>query len=186
MTQPVHLELVHDRDHYDRVVDRHLRDARVSVWIATANVKDVHVAAPIGSRARARGRYESIVRLLADLARRDVEVRVLHAGRPSSRFEVQRRRLDDPLADAVELRQCPRVHFKMIAVDGRFLYLGSANLTGAGLGAKGDARRNFETGILTSDEALLDAMQARFDRIWRGAACAGCRVRAQCPAPLDE
>jgi phosphatidylserine/phosphatidylglycerophosphate/cardiolipin synthase-like enzyme len=73
----------------------------------------------------------------------------------------------------------------MIAVDGRRLYLGSANLTGAGLGAKRDGRRNFEMGIVTDDDAMLDLAQERFDRIWRGAECASCRLRRECPKPLD-
>jgi phosphatidylserine/phosphatidylglycerophosphate/cardiolipin synthase-like enzyme len=74
----------------------------------------------------------------------------------------------------------------MIAVDGRLLYLGSANFTGAGLGAKGDHRRNFEAGIVTDDDWLLDEMQATFDRIWQGGHCPGCRVRSECPQPLDR
>jgi phosphatidylserine/phosphatidylglycerophosphate/cardiolipin synthase-like enzyme len=74
---------------------------------------------------------------------------------------------------------------KVIAIDGALLYLGSANLTGAGLGAKSEGRRNFEMGVLTDDEWLLDQAQARFDRIWRGLECAGCRMRAHCPSPLD-
>lgn len=183
--RPVSLRLVHDREHYELLVNRWIREARVAVWIATANVKDLHVEAPIGSRARARGRYRSIVTLFADLVQRGVEVRVLHAGTPSRSFDGARRGLDDAVSDGVELRQCPRIHFKMIAADGEHLYLGSANLTGAGLGAKSDTRRNFETGIVTDDEEMLDEMQARFDRIWSGGACAGCRIRAQCPAPLD-
>ena len=167
------------------LVDELVRRAEVSLWIATANVKDLHVEAPVGTRARARGRFVSIVTLLADLVRRGVEVRLLHAGNPSRRFQASRRRLDDELSDRIEVRQCPRVHFKMIAVDGAQLYLGSANLTGAGLGAKGDGRRNFETGVVTEDEGLLDEMQDRFDRIWSGRTCTGCRLRAECPAPLD-
>jgi len=83
------------------------------------------------------------------------------------------------------LRHCPRVHLKLLIVDGTDLYLGSANFTGAGLGAKAEGRRNFELGITTSDHVLVDAAQRRFDRIWTGAECAGCRVRRQCPAPLD-
>jgi hypothetical protein len=66
------------------------------------------------------------------------------------------------------------------------LYLGSANFTGAGLGAKAEGRRNFELGIVTDDDLLLDAIQARFDRIWTGRECGNCRLRALCPAPLDN
>lgn len=179
------LRLIHDREHYDVLVHEALRHARVSVWIATANVKDLHVEAGIGTRAHARKRYVSILELFADLVRRDVEVRVLHAGSPSRSFDASRRALDDAVSDRIELRQCPRTHLKMIAVDGALLYLGSANLTGAGLGAKGAGRRNFETGIVTDDTALLDEMQERFDTIWSGSACGSCRRRAECPGPLD-
>src|SRR5690606_2790539 len=56
----------------------------------------------------------------------------------------------------------------------------------AGLGAKSDRRRNFELGIWTEDEALLDAVQALFDHLWRGGECAGCARRELCDAPIDE
>ena len=36
----------------------------------------------------------------------------------------------------MELQICPRCHWKMVIVDGRLGYTGSANFTGAGLGAK--------------------------------------------------
>jgi phosphatidylserine/phosphatidylglycerophosphate/cardiolipin synthase-like enzyme len=74
----------------------------------------------------------------------------------------------------------------MIAVDGAYLYVGSANFTGAGLGARGEGRRNFEMGLATDDDVLLDRAQGRFDRIWSGKECKGCRLRAKCPAPLDQ
>lgn len=74
----------------------------------------------------------------------------------------------------------------MIAVDGAMLYLGSANFTGAGLGAKGEHRRNFEAGIVTDDEWLLDEMQATFDVIWTGKHCGTCQLRSECEKPLDE
>jgi phosphatidylserine/phosphatidylglycerophosphate/cardiolipin synthase-like enzyme len=74
---------------------------------------------------------------------------------------------------------------KIIAVDGALLYLGSANFTGAGLGAKGENRRNFEMGVVTDDDVLLDEVQGRFDAIWRGRECGACKCRGLCPAPLD-
>ncbi|HQP39016.1 MAG TPA: phospholipase D-like domain-containing protein, partial [Polyangiaceae bacterium] len=82
-------------------------------------------------------------------------------------------------------RCCPRVHQKIVAVDGKLLYLGSANLTGAGLGAKGEGRRNFELGIVTDDDLMLDAAQGGMDDIWRGRHCGTCRLRSQCLLPLD-
>ena len=77
------------------------------------------------------------------------------------------------------------MHLKTVIIDGTRMYLGSANWTGAGLGAKGEHRRNFELGVVTEDERWLDAVQALFDHVWRGGPCAKCRLRKACEAPLD-
>jgi phosphatidylserine/phosphatidylglycerophosphate/cardiolipin synthase-like enzyme len=185
-TRRASVSLVSDDAHYKHVTCN-IAQARTSVWIATANVKQMLVEAPIGSRDRARGRYVSILDTLQSLCDRGVRVRLLHAAPPSRPFrdELERRaaRLTPP---GFEIRACPRVHLKMVAIDGSLLYLGSANFTGAGLGAKGAGRRNFEMGIVTDDEWMLDVAQERFDRIWRGAECGACRLRRVCPDPLDR
>lgn len=181
----VSLRVVRDKAHYDVVVAGAIAQARTSVWISTANLKDVHVEAPIGTRARAKGRYMSALELFGDLARRGVEIRILHGGEPSGPFRESLRRRGGAKRAGLELRRCPRVHLKMIAVDGAFLYLGSANFTGAGIGAKSEVRRNFEAGIATDDELMLDEMQGVFDRIWSGRECRGCSVRRLCSKPLD-
>jgi phosphatidylserine/phosphatidylglycerophosphate/cardiolipin synthase-like enzyme len=175
-----------DRDHYEHVTLAIAR-ARTSVWIATANVKQLMTEAPIGTRDRARGRYVPILDTLQSLCDRGVHVRILHATPPSGPFRQElagrTERLRRP---RFEMRLCPRVHMKMIAIDGALLYLGSANFTGAGLGAKGDGRRNFELGVVTDDEWMLDQAQARFEAIWRGGECGACKLRRECPGPLDR
>lgn len=177
------VSLLADGDHYVRLIDRELPSAAVAVWIATANLKELHVQAPVGTRARARGRYISIVEVLGELAESGVDVRILHGRAPSGPFAatLARRRLKGRVA----LRMCERVHMKTVTIDGRLLYLGSANFTGAGLGARDGGRRNFELGILTDDEYMLDAAQSRFDAIWSGRECQSCKLRRTCPKPID-
>ncbi len=187
-TRLTRVRLLVDRDHYDTLVLGAVSRARVSLWIGTANLKEVMLEAPIGSTARARGRYVSIVERFVELTRAGVEVRILHATPPSRAFRAAlaaRQSTKTLSTPRFEMRQCPRVHLKMIAVDGGLLYLGSANFTGAGIGAKGVGRRNFEMGIVTDDDVMLDATQARYERIWSGKECAGCKLRAVCPAPID-
>lgn len=180
------LSLLVDRAHYDNIVLA-ITSARTSVWIATANVKALMIEAPVGTRARARGRYVSILDTLQSLCDRGVHVRLLHATRPSQAFRAElAARASHLTPPRFQMRACPRVHLKIVAIDGALLYLGSANFTGAGLGAKGDGRRNFEMGIMTDDEWMLDAAQARFEFIWRGAECGACRLRGECPSPLDR
>jgi len=185
-TRRASVGIVFDRAHYERVTLAISR-ARTAVWIATANVKQLMVEAPIGTRDRARGRYVPILDTLQSLCDRGVAVRILHATLPSGPFRgelaARSQRLRPPM---FQMRTCPRLHMKMIAIDGELLYLGSANFTGAGLGAKGDGRRNFEAGVLTDDEWMLDQAQARFDTLWRGAECAACKLRGKCPAPIDR
>jgi phosphatidylserine/phosphatidylglycerophosphate/cardiolipin synthase-like enzyme len=180
----VSLSFLVDRAHYDEVILGAVARARVSVWIGTANLKELHIEASVGTRARAKGRYVSILQTFEALAEQGVELRILHGALPSGPFraELARRKA---LQKRLAMRRCPRVHLKLIAVDGKALYLGSANFTGAGLGAKGEGRRNFEMGILTDDLAMLDSAQERFDRIWTGRECGACKLRAVCPRPLD-
>ena len=77
----------------------------------------------------------SVLDVFDRLACDGVELRILHASLPSRAFRSafdERPRL---VAGGLRLRQCPRVHLKVVVIDGALLYLGSANWTGAGLGA---------------------------------------------------
>lgn len=174
----VALSLVGGRAHYDVVVEA-VRRAELSVWIATANLKDLMVAT-------GRRRYGSMLGELDALAKRGVELRILHASLPSRPFREAFDRYPRLVEGGLELALCPRVHFKVVIVDGRLLYLGSANWTGAGLGVKGEHRRNFELGVVTGDGAMIDQVQAYYERLWRGGECAKCRMRDHCDLPLDS
>jgi phosphatidylserine/phosphatidylglycerophosphate/cardiolipin synthase-like enzyme len=178
----VPIELVSGRGHYERVVAAVL-EARVSVWIATANLKELYVESrPMRRRS---GGFRSVLASFEELADRGVELRILHARLPSRAFREEFDRRKKLIRGGLELRMCPRSHLKAVIVDGRFLYLGSANWTGAGLGAKGAGRRNFELGLVTEDETMLDRIQAIFEHLWRGGECRGCKLRNICEAPLD-
>jgi phosphatidylserine/phosphatidylglycerophosphate/cardiolipin synthase-like enzyme len=182
-------QLVGGRGHYEHIV-RAVMEAGRSVWIATANLKELmvedHRAAPGRRRTTGGARsYRSILAVFDELAGRGVELRILHASAPSRPFREELKRHPRLARGGLQLRVCPRVHFKAVVVDGGFLYLGSANWTGAGLGAKGSGRRNFELGFATADDGLLDRVQEIYQRIWRGGECAGCKLRDVCPAPLD-
>jgi len=187
--RPVVLELIAGRGHYERVI-RAVLAAHTSVWIATANVKELMVedgrAAPGRRRTLRRSSYVSVLTKLDELAARGVELRLLHAEIPSRPFRAELAHHPRLVAGGLALRRCPRVHLKAVIVDGELLYLGSANWTGAGLGAKGSGRRNFETGIVTDDAQLLDQIQSIYERIWSGGECAACKLRDKCPGPLSD
>ncbi len=170
-------ELVVDGEHFQRIVLEGICRARVSVDIATADFKAMLV--PTGGRRRA----ESIVSVLRKLAVKGVEIRLLHAGVPSSAALIE---LKKGLPANLIIRRCPRLHAKTVVIDARSMYLGSANLTGAGLGAKADGRRNFEWGVWTQSPAMIEAVLDEFNALWVGQHCEGCKRREVCPVPLEE
>lgn len=51
----------------------------------------------------------------------------------------------------------------MLVFDCKEVYVGSANLTSAGFGMKGEDKRNFEAGILTDDPAIVEQAMNQFD-----------------------
>jgi phosphatidylserine/phosphatidylglycerophosphate/cardiolipin synthase-like enzyme len=68
----------------------------------------------------------------------------------------------------------------MIIFDLETVYIGSANLTGAGIGMKGPNRRNFESGILTNEAKIVEAAIEQFDTLWMGTHCAKCGRKEFC------
>ncbi len=170
-------ELVIDAQHHQRVVQSGILKATVSLDIATADFKAMLVP-----EARTRN-APSIVEVFRRLAEKGVEIRLLHAGTPSA---PALRELKRALPRKLSIRRCPRLHAKAVIVDCKAMYLGSANLTGAGLGAKGADKRNFELGIWTTSPELIDGVLEHFNALWEGRRCISCRRKDVCPVPLEE
>lgn len=167
----VFTQFVADEAHYEAVLKR-AAAARRMLWLGTADIKGLYVE---GERP--------FLGTLAQLLKRGVEVRLIHAKEPGPIFRDEFDRYP-VLAQRLERVLCPRVHFKLVIADARWAYIGSANLTGAGMGMKSPLRRNFEAGVLTSDPALVAAAMEEFDRVWRGSGCARCGRRRFCPDPI--
>jgi phosphatidylserine/phosphatidylglycerophosphate/cardiolipin synthase-like enzyme len=178
MLRSIQAEFVTGEALYRAVVLEKLAHARESVWISTANVKAMFVEQD--------GKFDSVLSLFSTLCQRGVELRLLHADVPSRPFRKAFDRLPSLVRGGLSLKICPRVHFKCVVVDGAWAYLGSANLTGAGLGAKHADTRNFELGLLTEDFDVIDRVQALFQAVWSGAECGTCRLRSVCPDPIGE
>src|SRR3954464_12008296 len=115
-------ELVIDAQHFHRIVREGILKAVTSLDIATADFKAMLV--PEAGTRRAR----SIVEVMRRLAARGVEIRLLHAGTPSS---AARGDLKKPRRGNLVIRRCPRLPFKPVVIDNTRMSLGSANPTGA-------------------------------------------------------
>ena len=168
------VEYISDIEHYTKIINR-VASVKKSLWIGTADIKDLHVKA--GTRTK------PFLGVLADLLKRGVEIRLIHAKEPGPAFREDFDRYPI-LKTGLERMLCPRVHFKMLIFDFDTAYIGSANLTGAGIGMKSSNRRNFEAGILTDEAPLIDAACEQFDSVWRGEHCTRCGRRQYCTDPI--
>lgn len=165
------LQFITDTQIYEKVICQQIPMAAKFLWIATSDLKDMYVDK--------NGRMVPFLEVLSGLVDRKVEIRLLHAKEPGRAFRNDFDRYSN-LIDGMERILCPRVHLKSVIVDGRFAYTGSANVTGAGMGSKSKARRNFEAGIITDDENLVEAVMKQFDDIWRGEHCRQCQRKKFC------
>ena len=166
---------ISNSDHYSQVVER-MQNVKKLLWIGTSDIKDLYVQGEGGGVIPLLG-------VLAELVRRGVEVRLIHAKEPGPAFREDFDKYPE-LIDGMERVLCPRVHFKIVIFDLNTAYIGSANLTGAGLGMKGEHTRNFEAGILTTDPELVEKAIQQFDDVWMGSHCKECKRRDFCPDPI--
>ncbi len=169
-------QFVSDRDIYERAVCGMVPLARERLWIATADIKDMYVET--GGRDMV-----PFLAVLDRMRKRGVGIRLIHAKEPGPNWREDFDRYPG-LWTGMERMLCPRVHFKCILIDGRLAYFGSANLTGAGMGAKSGRKRNFENGVWTDDPALVRAQEEQFDAVWRGSFCRDCGRREHCGDPV--
>ncbi len=166
-------EFLTNEEIYQRVILEAVFSAKEFLWIGTADIKDLHV------HKTGRKRLVPFLEILSDLIEQGVGIRLIHAKEPGPNFREDFDRYPN-LLTGLERILCPRVHFKSVIVDGKVAYSGSANLTGAGMGAKSPKRRNFESGIITRDPALVQQIMAQFDNLWMGKYCPPCDRKAFC------
>ena len=161
---------ISDEEHYAEVLERML-GAKHLLWIGTADIKDLYV--------KKGGESIPLLGALAGLLGKGVEIRLIHAKEPGPNFREDFDRYP-LLVERLERVLCNRVHFKIIVIDSEWVYIGSANLTGAGMGMKSPLQRNFEACILTNEPHLVDGAMEEFDRIWRGEECHRCGRKEYC------
>ncbi len=172
-------KLLLNRDIYTEFIQSKLPAAKRFLWIVTADIKDLHVDID--------GRFKPLLEVLNSMVERGVAVRLIHAKEPGPRFREEFDRFDALISsESFERILCPRVHTKAIVIDGELAFLGSPNLTGAGMGSKNENRRNFEAGFEFDDIQDITTLMDWIDRLYLGDYCKSCQRREYCPDPIID
>ena len=167
-------QYIENEDHYDLVIEK-IKSVKKTFWIGTADIKDLYV--------KTGNSTKPLLEILSDLTKSGVEIRLIHAKEPGKAFREDFDKYPI-LIEGMERVICPRVHFKIIIFDLKTAYVGSANLTGAGLGMKGSNTRNFEAGVLSSNKEFVKQASQQFDQVWMGAHCKDCKRKQYCGDPI--
>jgi phosphatidylserine/phosphatidylglycerophosphate/cardiolipin synthase-like enzyme len=147
---------------FSSILDK-LRRAQQSVLIGTYNLQDI--------RFDVNGYRRSLSEVIKRLLKRQVKVLICLAPfMQHSRF-MQNLRTKYAENQDLFVRFCRRMHFKTIVVDLEYAYLGSGNLSGAGVGMKSIRKRNFELGLISENPDLIADITFTFMEIFNGKYC---------------
>ena len=166
--------LISDREHYDFLIGN-IRKARRSVLISTANMKRFSIG-----ETEAKATSESFLDILDSLANSGVDIRVICSS-PSRGFLEEMEGHEDLMnSPYFSFKTCRRCHMKMVVIDSEIIYIGSANITAAGMGPRIDTRRNFEVGMISSDSNLVEQGIDIFEESWSTERCSTCYYKSEC------
>ena len=97
------IKYIMDENHYKEVLSL-VGKAKQTVWIGTADIKDLYVD------------DKPFLALIASLLKKGVDVRLIHAKEPGTAWREDHEK-HPILYDGMERVLCPRVHFKLIIID---------------------------------------------------------------------
>ena len=155
--------LITNEEHYDEVVKR-ICDAKSSIKIMTANFKRFRLK-PTAEQGEYYTDGTPFIEYLIAKAVKGVSVQII-CSNPSASFteEWQECYHQKGNPELFEYMFSDRNHAKIYIVDDQIAYIGSANVTKAGVRQLNDA--NFEAGILTDDPELVSSVKAFFSKVW--------------------
>lgn len=172
--QETYTRFISDREHYDFLIEN-IRKASCSVHISTANLKRFSIG-----ETEAKASSESFIDILEELVSRGVEIRIMCSS-PSSGFLNEMGKHEMLMNNSsFHFKTCMKCHMKLVIIDGQVLYVGSANITAAGMGPRIDSRRNFEAGIITSETNLVKQGIDIFEGAWSKKRCKKCYYKTKC------
>ena len=155
--------LVINDSHYDEVVKR-ICNAKSSIKILTANFKRFRLK-PTAKQGVYYNDGTPFIEYLMNKAVHGVAVQII-CSNPSDSFTKEWQEYYQQMGnpDLFEYKFSDRNHAKVYIIDDEIAYIGSANVTKAGI--RQLTPGNYEAGILTDDPELVSSVKEFFFTIW--------------------
>ncbi len=160
-----------DGDTIGDIINNGLLKAQKYVWISGAKVGDFIVVNEHTKEA------EQLTKKVYQMTQRGVKFKFILAPHEKTKAYKNTQTFYQKLqgVDNIEFAFCYNMHMKVILVDGTWMYFGSANLTGAGIGSRTrKGKNNFEIGTITIDQRAIEPIEVQLQDIWNGSECIGC------------
>ena len=171
--------LITNENHYQEVIER-ICSAKSSIRIMTANFKRFNLK-PTDSQGDHYKDGTPFIKYLMAKAVQGVSVQII-CSKPSSTFSEEwkeyYRQMMNP--NLFEYKYCERNHAKVVIIDDKIAYVGSANVTPAGMGQGVFTPGNFEAGMITENQELVLSVNALFSEIWASKTCNNCHRADKC------
>jgi|GEM_PF-1682475 excisionase family DNA binding protein len=163
---------------YQEVIERVCK-AKSSIKIMTGHFKRFNLK-PTKKQGKNYNDGTPFINFLKQKAEQGVSVEIV-CSKPSPNiieaWDLCSRKLK---SGVFNMTYCIRNHAKVVIIDDKIAYIGSANLTPAGLGQPYDSPGNFEVGVITKDPKAMDYLVELFYKIVDADFCPGCHRANQC------
>lgn len=165
-------------NHYEEVIER-ICAAKSSIRIMTGDFKRFKLK-PTAKQGKNYNDGTPFIKHLMEKAGMGISVQII-CSRPSKSFKEEY----DALYEKIKPKNfriyfCERNHSKVVIVDNKVAYVGSANVTPAGLAQGVMSPGNFEAGILTENHKFISQLNTLFSKIMNGDYCYNCHLANKC------
>lgn len=166
-------------NHYQEVIQR-IREAKSSIKIMTGDFKLIKLKLT-ENKGKKRNNETTFIKFLMEKSIQGIFVQIICAS-PTKPFMQEYKKLYKHIEyKPFKICFCVRNHAKVVIVDDKFAYIGSANVTNAGLGQGVLSPGNFEAGFITENSGFISSLNAHFIKIINGDYCEGCHRKENCP-----